>query len=88
MEKKLFAVFHEYDVDGGFGDAVGTSDFVGCIYATDEEAKAYLEKWDKPKVYAHPYSDLYCFGVKLEEVKIYDGDIMDFAPYGPDVPYC
>ena len=80
-EKKLFGVYHVYDVDGGIGDAVEKSDFVGCIYATDEEAKAYVKKWSKPKVYATPYAKLWHHVVVLKEVKIYDGNIMEFKPY-------
>ena len=71
-EKKLWNVIHLYDEDGGFGDAISEEELVCTIYATDEEAKAFEEKYDKPYVYDRPYASLSCHGIYLEEVKPID----------------
>ena len=56
--ENLYAIYHVYDVDGGSGDAVPTETCLGIIEG-EEEAKAYVAKYSKPKVYAVPYSKLY-----------------------------
>ncbi len=71
-KKKVWNVIHIFDVDGGFGDAIYEEEVVLTIYATDEEAKAFEEKYNKPYVYDHPWMDLTCHGVCLEEVKPID----------------
>ena len=53
----IYIVYHDYDVDGGFGDAIYESDIV-CAFATEEEAKAYVEKWDNTIIYDKPYDCL------------------------------
>ena len=66
--KKRFLVYHVYDVDGGFGDAVGQKDCVGMIEATDEEATRYVEKYSRQYTYDHPYSALTAGTIVLEEL--------------------
>lgn len=66
--KKRFLVYHAYDVDGGFGDAVGQKDCVGMIEATDEEASKYVEKYSRQYTYDHPYSALTAGTIVLEEL--------------------
>ena len=79
--RKLYNIFHQFDVDGGFGDAVGKRMHVGLVKATEEEIKNFLEIWDKPRVYEHPYSDLYEHSVVAEEVKV--AELKDVVPYDP-----
>ena len=43
----MFGVFHKYDVDGGFGDAVSERDLI-CVFKTAEEANDFVEKYEKP----------------------------------------
>ena len=38
--KKLYAIYHQYAVDGGYGDAIFQEDHVGTVYATEEEIRA------------------------------------------------
>ena len=80
-ESHLWAVYHCYDEDGGFGDAVSVRDLVGIAKASLLEKEEFLEKWDKPEVYAQPYADLHYHGVEIEEVIIAD-NIFDLVPYG------
>lgn len=65
-ENNMYAVYHVYDVDGGFGDAVERDDMI-AIFPTEELAKAYVAKWNNPHVYAVPYQELQC---GLLEVRI------------------
>lgn len=55
----MYGIYHFYQVDGGFGDAVGKMDL---LFVTEHEelAKAYVEKWSNPYIYDRPYADLTC----------------------------
>ena len=77
----LYNIFHVFDVDGGFGDAVKTEKCLGLVEATEEEIEEFLKLWDKPRIYDHPYSDLYEHHVKAEPVKIQE--LSDLEPYDP-----
>lgn len=82
MAKKSWNIFHQYDVDGGFGDPVATEDLVATVEATDEEIKEFLRVWNKPEVYSRPYCDLYHHGVQAVEVKM--TKLCDVVPYSND----
>ena len=75
--KKLWNVVHYFTVDGGFGDAIPSEEVVATIYATDEEAYEFVEKYDNPYVYDHPYADLVCHGVELVEIVPVDVNDLD-----------
>lgn len=77
----LYNIFHVYDVDGGFGDAVTREKHIGLVEATEEEVKEFLAVWDKPRIYDHPYSDLYEHHVIARPVKI--DELSDLQPYDP-----
>ena len=40
---KVYGVFHLYDEDGGFGDAIRQKDLI-CIFDSEEKANAFKEK--------------------------------------------
>lgn len=63
----MFGVFHKYDVDGGFGDAIAESDLI-CVFKTVEEANDFVEKYEKPHVYDVPYCELYCGVLEVQEL--------------------
>ena len=85
MEKKLYAIFHGHDEKCVFGDAVYTEDMMGVVSATEEEIKAYVEKWNKPIIYDSTYTDFSCHNVYAQEVSIVD--LNELNPYGKDDPY-
>ena len=91
-DKQKWIIRHEYDVDGGYGDAVPVNDIVAVVEATDEEINAFLEKWDKPRVYDRPYDGLEEHHVSAEPIEIVK-DISTVVPYDPetkdwpDIPY-
>lgn len=55
----MFGVFHLYDVDGGFGDAVSKSELV-AICEDENLANEYAKNFDKTRVYDKPYAELEC----------------------------
>ena len=65
--KTIFGVFHVYDVDGGFGDAVGCKDLL-CVFASKEEANAFVKTYSKPHIYEVPYLELECGRLVVEEL--------------------
>ena len=64
---KFYGIYHCYDVDGGFGDAVGVRDLL-FISESESDAKAYAEKWSNEHVYDVPYAKLYCGALEVEEL--------------------
>ncbi len=68
-EKKMktFGVFHIFDVDGGFGDAIPQEDLI-CTFNSEEEAKDFIKKFEKPHVYDCPYQCLECGKLELREL--------------------
>ena len=81
-EKKLWNIFHEYDVDSGMGGAMPIYDLVGTVEATEDEINRFIQKWNKPEVYDHPYDDLRCHTVYAKEVKFVD--LNELEPYSTD----
>ena len=66
---KVYAVYHIYDVDGGFGDPVYQDECI-CILKDKEDALALKEKLHNPRVYDVPYSQLYCGEIEIREMKV------------------
>ena len=66
----LYQIVHIYDVDGGFGDAIGQEDCVGVVEASEEEIEKFLQEWDKPEIYDRPYSDLWHHTVVARPVEL------------------
>jgi len=66
---KTYSVFHNYDVDGGFGDAVSCTDLV-AIFESKVDAEAYVEKYSNPHVYDKPYTELWAGELHIEESEI------------------
>ena len=68
---KIYGVFHGYDVDGGFGDAVYCEDPV--FFTTSEsEAEAWAEKWSTGEVYDKPYAELTKNNFEVREFDLLD----------------
>lgn len=66
---KVYNVYHVYDVDGGFGDAVET-DVLIATFENEDDAKAFVEKYSKPEVYDRPYSELWHHKLVISETEI------------------
>ena len=84
----IYLIIHEYDVDGGFGDAIGCEEVV-TAFSTIEKANEFVKKYEKPRIYWKPYNNLYCGNLRIEEVGIneepsdiymswLDKDVFDF----------
>lgn len=52
-------------------------------WATEDEVKAYVEKWNKPEIYDIPYDELTCHTVRVECINVAD-DISLIEPYSTD----
>ena len=62
-----FGVFHIFDVDGGFGDAIAQKEIIR-VFDTEEEANAFKTKYEKPHVYDIPYQSLECGRLEVIEL--------------------
>lgn len=67
MKNSMFGVFHVYDVDGGFGDAIGSKDLI-CVCVSKEEAEEVARTFSNPHVYDVPYAELKCGDLVVEEL--------------------
>ena len=76
---KVYIIYHDYDVDGGYGDATDQHEIL-WICKDEEEAKAYIERWNKPEVYDNPYDSLYKNALHYEEHDLYEHITPNMAP--------
>ena len=63
---KIYQVFHAYDVDGGFGDAVPNVDLIET-FVSKEDAKDFVERFANPHIYDKPYASLECGNLYIRE---------------------
>ena len=68
---EIYRVIHDYDIDGGFGDAVSKQEIVTSFF-NEEDAHAFIEKYEKPHVYDVPYSSLECGMLSVRAVQVYN----------------
>ena len=80
--KTIYLIKHYYDVDGGFGDAVGQEEIIGAT-KNKEKAEEYVRRYNNPVVYDSPYSDLYHHALGIEELQVKKLDL-DKCPWGDD----
>ena len=85
---KIYNIYHEYDVDGGFGDAIPESILIATFENADD-ANAFVNKYSAPEVYDRPYSALWHHKLVVSETEIIthsEFDInkspKDYQPYG------
>lgn len=64
---KVFGVFHKFDVDGGFGDAITKEELI-CAFDSFEKAEEFKKKYEDPHVYECPYADLECGELIVREL--------------------
>lgn len=57
--KDVFLIFESYEVDGGFGDAIPQTSYMGYIRGTEQDAKTFCERWSRTSVYDVPYAELH-----------------------------
>ena len=78
----FYNIFHCYDVDGGFGDAVHKRECVATVKATEKQIDNFIKEWNKPRIYERPYSCLYEHSIRVEKIEI--KDINSVIPYDPE----
>jgi hypothetical protein len=64
---EVYIVKHVYEVDGGFGDAVGVEDVL-CGFASKAEAETFVSKYANPHIYDRPYANLTCGELVVEKL--------------------
>lgn len=79
---KLYIVKHQYDVDGGYGDAIFSEDVVGIVSCKESEIEAFYKEFNRPETYDIPYADLVCHAINFEEVTPITIDELREDPYG------
>lgn len=77
-----FNIFHEYETDGGFGDAVCQCDLIATVEATKEEIDAFVKEWNHPRIYDRPYAELSEHTIYAEPVEI--TKLSEVVPYNPE----
>lgn len=63
----MFGIYHMYDVDGGFGDAVTRDDLI-ALCDDEKMANEYAERFNATHVYDTPYADLYCGELEVRDL--------------------
>lgn len=85
--EKIYGVFHIYDVDGGYGDAIQQVEMVG-ITASLKEAEEFVLRYNNPHVYFKPYDKLYCHKLVIREVCPLNIDKNPFKHGLKKAPHC
>ena len=70
---KVYDVYHCYDEDGGFGDAIPQMELV-ATFTDKADAVAFVEKYSHPRVYDTPYDALYCNEFVARETELITHD--------------
>ena len=81
LAKKNFAIFYFYDEENEWGNAVENKDFCGCLRVTEEQAAAYILKWDKEEVEHGPFDSFREHVVKLVYFDFHEDDFLDVEAY-------
>ena len=66
---KIYNVYHVYDVDGGYGDAVPTESLVAS-FESEMDAKEFVQTYSNPFVYKKPYEELCCNDYIVREAEL------------------
>ena len=72
----IYQVFHKYDVDGGFGDAVGTES-LEATFSTKEMAEKFKAEYENPHIYDRPYQPLFCGTLEIRQIELDDEEKFD-----------
>lgn len=65
----VYEVVHRFDVDGGFGDAIGGEETF-AIFASKKDAEDCVRKYSNPHVYDKPYDELWCGELNIREIYV------------------
>jgi len=90
--REFYTIYHITDIyDGGSYGPTQKMTNLGMVEATPEEIEAFIEYWNKPRVYYHMYDKLYEH--RVTAVKVKKTDLNTIEPYDPktrdwpDIPY-
>lgn len=83
---EIYQVIHTYDVDGGFGDAVGCEDVI-ATFEKAEDAEAFVNRYSNGHVYDIPYAELEQGSLYYKAVDIISHKEFDLERTGFDLLY-
>ena len=69
MSDKMYVIVSVFDEDGGFGDAIETTNPVAA-FTNESEAVAYIVKYSNKHVYERPYDALHEGELRVVEVPL------------------
>lgn len=69
QDRVVYVVFADFDVDGGFGDAIATKEPI-VVFSNKYEADEYVRENNEPHTYDSPWDDLKEGGCHVEEVPL------------------
>lgn len=78
----MYNVYHRYDIDGGFGDAIHEETLIATVECTKEEIEKFIKNFDKEEAYAKPYDLLCCHSIRVEETGPITIEELYKDPYG------
>lgn len=65
----IYKVIHIFLHNGGYGDAVPVEEPI-AIFSTEEKAKDFVKKYEKPHIYDELYDFLTCGKLTIEEIEL------------------
>ena len=80
---KIYNVFHCYDEDGGYGDAIGVTDLV-AVFSSREEAEKYVKKYSNR--HQHPWAYLHRGGLRISEGQTVFDSVDEAEPFDAGDP--
>lgn len=81
---KIYNVIHQYDVDGGFGDAISQNKLLFTT-TSKEVAEQFVNNYSNPHIYEIPYSELWAGSLVITEqtvIESYNDIPQDLIEWG------
>ena len=68
---KIYNVIHQYDIDGGFGDAISQHKLLFTT-TSKEVAEQFVNNYSNPHIYEIPYASLWAGELVITEQTVID----------------
>lgn len=84
---KIYNVVHQYDVDGGFGDAISQSELLFTT-TSKEVAEQFVNNYSNPHIYEIPYAELWAGTIIITEqtvIESYNDIPQDIIEWGEEL---
>ena len=84
--QSMYGIWHVYDVDNGYGDAMPQQELV-AVCADKELANKYADMHSNPHVYEQSYNDLYegeLIVRPMDKVIVVTQENVDISPFSAE----